>query len=160
MNKFEKQWANKDIRKESKKVIEKWDAEPKGKKRGGKKACPGWKSHEKMRKIELTFPCTTCKRKFCSLECYELHESICQAKFYESKTGDITPLIEAAKAIYDKYINHNGTVKMEHWSPEEKKDGRISFMFKWSHQDLTEAIKILKKNAPDSLHKEHKKFWW
>ena len=156
MNKFEKKWANKKTRREEPKAIEGKDV-PTLKKKGGKKACPGWRDHSRRPKADLVVPCQTCKRKFCSADCYDLHESICQAKFYESKTGDMAPLIDAAKAIYRKYIDKDGLVKKEHWTDEDKKDGRVSFMFRWNHGDLEEAMKILKKHEPEVLHQNHQK---
>lgn len=151
MDKFRKKQENRKIRREEPKVIEGKDF-PTGKKRGGKKACPGYVDHSKRRKVELTVPCSTCKRHFCSEECFETHKDLCQAKFYKSDTGDIQPLLEVCRKIYDTYIDKEGCVKAEWMKGDEKnRCGWFAYRVGWEHGDLGEAKKILKKHQPEYL---------
>ncbi len=155
MDKFEKKMANKDTRNSEKEVIKKWDAEAKRGKNSKMKACPGFIDHSKRRRIELTVSCPTCKRKFCSEECYQSHKELCEAKFYLAETKDKTPLIELCKKIYNTYYEPNGCVKQV-WAEMHgfKNNGCTSYghwSLRWRHQDLAEAHRILKKNDPEFL---------
>lgn len=150
MDQFEKKQANKAIRRGSQKEIQKWDAPPKGKKKGGKKACPGWIDHSRQPKKELTVPCLTCKRKFCSEECFESHSEFCEAKFYYQQTKDIAPLLELSKKTYDKYVGSDGYVTEAY----RENDRQTSVWFlSWKHRDYQEAKDFLQKHEPSYIRK-------
>lgn len=155
MDKFKKKMANKDIRHSEKEVIKKWDEEGKKGKKTKLKACPGYIDHSKRRRVELTVPCHTCKRRFCSEECYESHKELCEAKFYVAETKDRAPLLELCKKIYNTYYEPNGCVKQVWVEKYDLKSNGCSsyglWSLRWKHEDLAEAHRILKKHDPEFL---------
>lgn len=164
MDKFEKKQANREVRKQSKKEVEKWDAEGKKGKVGKLKACPGYIDHVKQRRIELTVPCITCKRRFCSVECHDSHKPLCEAKFYFAETKDRAPLIELCKKIYNTYYKDDGCVKEEWVKKYDLRENGCShyghWSLQWKHEDLAEAVKILKKYEPEFINSKRKNEWF
>ena len=168
MDQFEKKQANREKRQESKQVIKKWDAEPKGKKKGGLKACPGFVDHTGRKKVELTVPCPTCKRHFCSQECLESHEEICKAKNHFNETKDLTQILRVSHAIFDKYYDEHGCA-LPKWVKEHDLGRNAGLMhgmwtLRWKHPELGEACRLLKKHDPEfhaRLQKESNlRFYW
>ncbi len=153
MDKFEKKQANKEVRNSEKAEIKKWDAEAKRGKNSKLKGCPGYVDHTKKRRTELTVPCLTCKRKFCSEECHQTHKELCEAKFYVAETKDKAPLIELCKKIYNTYYDERGCVKKVWVEKYDLRENGCShfghWSLQWKHGDLAEAVKILKKHEPE-----------
>jgi len=152
MDQFEKKLANKAKRKESKKVIQKWDADTKGKKKGGLKACPGFVDHTGRKKAELTVPCPTCKRHFCSQECLDSHKDFCEWKLHYSKTGDEKPLLDLCHKVFSTYFDAEGHV-FPQWVEKHGLGKNTSFYglhtLRWRYPRLDEACRLLKKHDRD-----------